>query len=279
MIMRESSAPYFWRHTARGIHDGSRSYNCGTFFGYINEDLRAAEEYVDSLLDKNVRGIVFAPLSMRTEAEYETYNAELVGRIRKTGIPLVLIDRRIKDRNVSSVISRDYEAACEITRRLLDAGVRKPVCLTHLYNSAFDDRIRGFRDTLSSRGYSDPESRVFDIAAGSLLFDTEDRASLARSIRALPSFDGVFTVNAANLFACVNGLGNKDGGAGSKKKYVNFDDTGFLHVEGLVASAVQRSHQIGYLAVRLLEEMIRENRNTVFSVIEDYEFRCPQDKP
>ena len=94
---------------------------------------------------------------MPTEKEYEEFNASLIDLIESYKIPLILVDRYLKSRDVSFIVSRDYQAAVQLTEHLLALGSKKPLCISHLHNSPFAERVRGFRDTLRSHGFKDPE--------------------------------------------------------------------------------------------------------------------------
>jgi DNA-binding LacI/PurR family transcriptional regulator len=275
LLMRDSPSPYFWKNTVKGIHDAVRKHDFDILFGFIDENPEKARAYIQGLHRKGVKGIIFAPLSMPTEKEYEEFNADLIDLICGYGIPLVLVDRHIQSRDVSYVISRDYDAGVRLTEHLFESGCRKPLCLTHLYNSPFADRIRGFRDTLKARGFKDGdiEDRIIDIAPEAVLFDVNDAETTAPVFRGLPDFDGIFAVNAVNLYACMNTLRYLQDPRMGGVRFVNVDDIGPLNIEGLSLSAVQQSHRIGYMAAEVLIEMITKWRDSTFHITKNYYYK------
>lgn len=275
LVMRDSPSPYFWKNTIKGIHDAVHEHDFGILSTYIDEDLEAVKKNLLGLRRKGVRGIVFAPLSMPSEEEYEEFNAEIIDLLSDFGAPFILVDRFLKSRNVSHVVSRDYEAAAALTEHLLSSGSKNPLFLTHLYNSPFAARIRGFRDTLLKNGFPESEigGRIVDIAPGSILFDANNMELLAPVFRNLPDFDGVFAVNAVNLYACVNTLAHlRDPRAGTMR-YVNVDDIGLLNIPGLSMSAIQESHRIGRLAGEILIGPLSNWRDSTFHITKDYCYR------
>jgi DNA-binding LacI/PurR family transcriptional regulator len=275
LLMRDSPSPYFWKNTVKGIHDAVQKHDFNILFGYIDENPERARDYIQGLHRKGVKGILFAPLSMPTEKEYEEFNAGLIDLIEEYRIPLVLVDRHIRSRDVSYVVSRDYEAGVRLTEHLFESGCRSPICLTHLYNSPFAARIRGFQDTLKARGFGDGdiEKRIIDIAPNAVLFDINDAEITAPVFRGLPDFDGIFAVNAVNLYACMNTLRHlRDPRMGSVL-FVNVDDIGPLNIEGLSLSAVQQSHRIGYMAAEVLIEMVSKWRDSTFRVTKEYHYK------
>jgi len=275
LMMRDSPSPYFWKETIKGIHDAAREQGSHILSCYIDDDPAAAREAVADLGRKGVKGIVFAPLGRPTEEDYEEFNAGVIDAIRALGIPLVLVDRYIRGREASHVVSRDYEAAVRLTEALFAAGARKPVCLTHMFNSPFSARVRGFRDAMKARGFKDADidARIVEICPQEIVFDPKDARSFVGLLRGLPNFDGVFTVNAVNLHACVNTLSFLQDPRARNVKYVNFDDIGPLNISGLVMTAVQESYRIGKLAGTVLADLISRWPDATFHVVKDYHYR------
>ena len=257
------------------MYDAVREHDSDILSNYIDEDCNAARECVKSLYRKGVKGIIFAPLSLPNEKIYEEFNAEIINTIRECGISFILIDRYLKSCDASYVISRDYEAAVKLMESLFAAGVKKPLCLTHLYNSPFATRIRGFRDAMKAHGFkeSDIEERIIEIAPGTILFNPNNAKAFAPLFLNLPDFDGIFTVNAVNLYACVNTLSYLNEERMQNVRFVNFDDIGPLNISGLVMSAIQESHRIGHLAADMLVDMIPKWPDSTFHVVKDYCFK------
>jgi DNA-binding LacI/PurR family transcriptional regulator len=273
LVLRDSSSPYFWRNTINGIHDAIRARDSDIVFGYIDEDLPKAKDYIVGLYRKGVRGIVYAPISMVDRALYEEYNAEILDLFEQLEISYILIDRTIESKTASSVVSADYPAAVTLTEQLLSQGCRNPICLTHLYNSPFRDRIRGFCDTLRAHGVEDPESRVVDIAPNELRFDAKDTDFVRGTLASLGHYDGVLSVNAYNLYAVANVYARYPEIRPGPVCFVNFDDIALVNIEGLSLSAVQESRRIGYIAGELLLDEVARWPDCTFQVVKDYTFK------
>ncbi len=275
LMMRDSPSPYFWKDTIKGIQDAAQERDAHILPCYMDDDAAAARDAVADLGRRGVKGIVFAPLGRPTEKDYEEFNAEIIDAVRGRNIPLVLVDRFLRSRDVSHVVSRDYDAAVRLTGELFAAGARKPVCLTRLHNSPFAARIRGFRDVLASRGFggADIDSRIIDIGPGTGAFDPKDSGAFVPVFRDLPDCDGIFAVNAENLHACVNTFAFLKDRRFRNVRFVNFDDPGPLNIPGLVSTAIQESYRIGRLAGTIITDMIPRWPDAVFHVVKDYHFR------
>lgn len=280
LIMRDSPSPYFWKNTIRGIYDMVHTHDAEIISCYIDENIEAARVAVADLKRKGVEGVIYAPVSMPTKEEYYTYNRKLLGELRELKLPFILIDRYLKNEKASYVISEDYEAAVKITEALFALGVKKPICITHLFTTAFEDRVNGFMDTLRAHRFSQEEAqeRVIDIAPGKILLDANDTVGVSRVLNRAPFFDGVLSVNAINLYALINTLHRKKHipstiESVTRLKFVNFDDIGLLNIRGLVISAVQESHRIGELAAYILLELLPRWPDAEFHVVKDYGYK------
>lgn len=189
-------------------------------------------------------------------------------------------DRYLKGEKTNNIVSDDYEAAVYLTEYLFSVGVKKPICITHLFNTAFESRINGFMDVLLKRGFNKSEARerVVDIAPDRILIDGTDTGSTCKVLNGSPRFDGIFSVNAINLFTVVNALREKNqipmtAESPDRLRFVNFDEIGILRIDGLVLSAIQESHKIGQLSAQILLELLPQWPDAVFHVVKGYQFR------
>lgn len=273
LVMRDSSSPYFWRNTIKGIHDAVRARGGEIVFGYVTEELATAREYIRQLHQRGVQGIIYAPVSMPTKADYERYNSAVIDLLHELQVPFVLIDRYVLPRDTSHIVSADYEAAVTLTRRLIERGARRPICLTHLYNTAFEERIRGFVDALREATVPNPETRIVDIAPRRVLFDANDTELIASALQQSPEYDAVLSVNAYNLYAYVNTVARYPELKPPQVRYANFDEIALLNIPELEISAEQQALKIGFMAGSLLIDQITAWRGAVFHVRKSYSFR------
>jgi DNA-binding LacI/PurR family transcriptional regulator len=274
LLMRDSPSPYLWKNIIQGIQSVKRKQNFDILTCYITENLKEACVCIEELRNKNVQGIIFRPISMPTQKEYEGFNASIIDLMGKYEIPFVLIDRFIQSRDTSYIISQNYHAAVILTKQLFSLGVKKPLCLTHLYNSSFAGRIDGFKDTLKKYGCSAAEAdeRIVNVAPNSILFDANNPRVHVPLFRNLPDFDGIFAVSAICLYTCVNTLAYLRDSRATRMRYVNVDYIGPLNIPGLAMSAIQESRQMGQLAGEMLR-MIPRWKDSSFHVLRNYTFR------
>ena len=166
------------------------------------------------------------------------------------GLPYIFFDRLLNTDDSNYVISNDYATSCVLTQKLIDSGCVNLICLTHLYASSFEERERGFVDTLRKNGFSAPEDRVYRIDTSQSIVGGEIAQEIARMITT-EAIDGVLAVNAEILIATISSL-NAEVETSDRPLFVNFDDVGMFRYSGLIASAVQDAFEYGKLAAELL---------------------------
>lgn len=92
---------------------GYRILLCCTYNNLIKEF-----HDISSLLDRQVDGIIWAPLHVEDSLQCAKI-------IMKAHVPFVFVDRKIPGCKADSVTTDDFDGALELTRHLLDGGFRK----------------------------------------------------------------------------------------------------------------------------------------------------------
>ena len=131
------------------------------FLGDSHDDPAAERRVVDSLLDRQVDGIIVAPSA---DAEQKT-----IPTIQANGTPFVLIDRGVEI-PCDQVAPENVESAARLTEHLLDLGHRRIAVVRGLAGiTSSTERVDGFLRAMADRGVEvdprfvlDGHSRVDD---------------------------------------------------------------------------------------------------------------------
>ncbi len=131
------------------------------FLGDSHDDPAAERRVVDSLLDRQVDGIIVAPSA---DAEQKT-----IPTIQANGTPFVLIDRGVEI-PCDQVAPENVESAARLTDHLLDLGHRRIAVVRGLAGiTSSTERVDGFLRAMADRGVEvdprfvlDGHSRVDD---------------------------------------------------------------------------------------------------------------------
>ena len=149
MILPDSANPFF---AEVGHHIEQAAFEAGYNVVLCNTegDLEKERLYVDLLLEKQVDGIIFVAAGDRSES---------VAALIQTGVPLVIVDRDLKDVPADTVLTDNLQGGYLGTRHLIGAGHERIACITgpsHLTPSA--DRVTGYRRALAEAGIPVDES-------------------------------------------------------------------------------------------------------------------------
>lgn len=135
---------------------------------------------IDSMLRRNIDGIVFSRVSDRSR---------VLNIIVKSKTPAVVIDRSLDHEAIPSVLVDNYLAGTMAAEHLLEIGCRKFVCVTGALNITLSrERLNGFSDTLKKAGIELSGDRVFE---GTFRYECGKRAVDYFSERGV-EYDGVW---------------------------------------------------------------------------------------
>ena len=97
------------------------------------------------ILIKLKDGIVFSPV---LGENYEEKNARILHKLNHRDIPLVLIDKYLRNMDCSYVVSDNIESSFKMTESLIKSGHKKIAVVTGLDCSSFEDRLTGYIEAL-----------------------------------------------------------------------------------------------------------------------------------
>ena len=226
-------------------------------YGSLEEENRAVKD----MLQAGISGLVLMPV------QNETYNPEII-RLYMSGFPIVLIDREMRGMNIPVVTTDNYQAACDLTNYLIDAGHTQIGLLSHsnFFTSTVNERFAGFRDTLLASGLQLDESmwiRNLDAA-----LPTDDEEVLQNEEIATEQILDHFIDEHSDItayFIMEFTLAVKVYGVlerrGISKELVFFDGYDELLLEGLTTPdykhVIQGQYEMGATAVRTLAHVLR----------------------
>jgi LacI family transcriptional regulator len=136
LVVPDITNPFF-PAIVRGVEDEARKHGLNLIVCNSDGHVAKEKQYLHSLHDLTVAGIILASASRR-----DAYVAELA-----TGIPVVVMDRRLVGSLVSQVNADNYGGSKAVVDHLAGLGHRKLLYLAGPPRiSTTEDRLRGFRD-------------------------------------------------------------------------------------------------------------------------------------
>ena len=151
LILPDSANPFF-AEIARAIEDAAFSAGYSVILGNSENQLTKEQVYVDVLVNKQVDGLIFV-----ATGDHSPSLEQLVG----DGLPVVVVDRRLSDLEVDTVLTDNLQGGLTATRYLLDLGHQRIACVTGPSNlTPSAERVIGYRQALQERSLSVDEALI-----------------------------------------------------------------------------------------------------------------------
>ncbi len=129
-----------------GIEQAARQTGYSLVLSSSDANLEQEAELLENAR-RTANGALLWPLDSRA-------NIELIDRVRRSGFPLVLVDRTLPGLAADSVVADNYSAGFLLTTVLLDLGHQRIAFVNGAESlvSSVTERLRGYRDALRARG-------------------------------------------------------------------------------------------------------------------------------
>jgi LacI family transcriptional regulator len=146
----------FFSRVVRGFADTARAAGFATIMANTDERLDLERSAVRMFLERRVDGLLVAPASM--------YDGDHLKAAREAGVPLVLVDRRVRRSGLDTVLIDSVTAAREAVAELVAQGHRRIGLVTGAGVGEPDvdggdppvstsvDRLQGYREALEAAG-------------------------------------------------------------------------------------------------------------------------------
>jgi LacI family transcriptional regulator len=249
LVLSDIRNPFF-AEVARGAEDAARGGNCDLVL--CNSDLNADKQmqYVQSLLEKRIDGILMNSVSMLSQEQ----QAQLVA----SGVPIVLLNRSALNHSnqTFSTVCADNEAGGGLAAKyLLDLGHRKIAHLTGpRQHGNLTDRARGFVRALQTAAHPVQPTVLhgkFNFAGGAEL--------TKKLLDEHPDITAIFAANDVMAFGVVRAALDRGLRIPEDLSLIGFDNIEF---SGIVHPPLTTIHQpkyeMGYAAVEILLRLARE---------------------
>ena len=245
LVVSDIRNPFF-AEVARGAEDAARAGNCDLVL--CNSDLDADKqmEYVQSLLEKRIDGIMMNSVSMLSQEQ----QAQLAG----SGVPIVLLNRPASNHTFSTVCADNEAGGALAARHLLGLGHRKIAHLTGpRQHGNLSDRARGFVRALQSAEHPVQPT----VLHGKFNFD--GGAELARKLLdAHPDVTAIFAANDVMAFGVVQAVLDRGLRIPEDLSLIGFDNIQFSGIVHPPLTTVhQPKYEMGSAAVEILLRLAR----------------------
>lgn len=238
----------FFNTIMAGIEKTFYEHGYSVLMSNTSADVRKELEYLEMMRKEEIAGLIIAPTSE---------NVERVVELAEGGLPLVVIDRRIKGkqaRHLDMVLADNTEGAYNAVTHLIKLG-HKRIGLVggpqHLTSGR--ERLEGYRQAMRDAGL--PISKQW-VCLGDHRYESGFELQL-QLLECDPPITAVFTSNNMMTLGALNALHLKGRRIPQDIAIVGFDDTGWsISLNPPLTAVSQPTAEIGTLAAQLLLERI-----------------------
>ncbi len=182
LLITDIQNPFFTA-LVRGVEDVTQREGYSLILCNSDENPRKERRYIEVLCAEQVAGAIWAPTRERQRA----------GQLfRAHNIPVVAVDRRIRDRLIDAVLVDNARGAREAVAHLIANGYRRIGVVTGPQNTTTGrERLEGYRQALTEAGIH-PDPTLEQVGA----FKNETGLRLtAKLLDVMPRIDALFVTN------------------------------------------------------------------------------------
>jgi len=176
----------FFAEVAKGISSRLRSHQYSLIIASSEDDANLERSEIDQMLARRVDALILASTQS---------NCDTVEKIKATGMPYVLLDRKLAGVSANFVGIDDVKAGMLATDHLLEVGCKTIAHIGGSDVSTAVDRQAGYSLALTRRGISLPPEYVVKYGRGDDSGDVAGYNGMKRLLQLNPRPDGVFCLN------------------------------------------------------------------------------------
>ena len=223
----------------------SKNYNiivCNSAY-----DINREVEHLKNLRSKMVDGILMIPATL--EGGY-------IKKIQSSGIPVVILDRKIPDLDVDYIMADNYQGGFEAGKYITDLGHINIGYIDRAYPHFHSiERKKGFEAALSQKGIQLSGSRI---VKGGFTYQ-EGTEAVKKLLEAGPGLTAVFSFNDTNAFGAIRGLTNLGYKVPDDISVMGYDD---IYLSSVYIPGLSTIHYP-------VEEMVKEASKTLLTRIKE----------
>lgn len=146
---------------ARGAEDEATKNNISLILCNTDDLLSQAKYHIDRLINLKVSGVIYVPV-----AASDKDNLQIIKKLKRKNIPVVLADRGIQDSEIDIVTTNNFEGSRQIAQYLINEGHERIAFLSNKLYSTERLRYDGFISKMKEANINqDPAITILDKGA------------------------------------------------------------------------------------------------------------------
>lgn len=258
IIIPDITNPFFG-DIIKGVSEVVDRHNLNMTLYNTDEDTEKEKRHLKTIKAQRLKGLIMTPTSDLNDTEY----LELVKQLE---IPIVLLDRDIKELNLDGVFIDNYGSALEATEMLINNGHERIALISGPENSKPGrDRKKGYIDALKNVSLGIDEKIIIE---GDFKFNSGYEA--AKNIIAMekkPS--AIFCVNNMMTLGCMKALNESNYEVPNDISLMGFDEIDIFNIFETNISTIKRpTLEMGRIAMELLiKKFIKKDKDSPEKII------------
>jgi LacI family transcriptional regulator, fructose operon transcriptional repressor len=245
LIVADIQNPFFTSIT-RAVEDMASERRLNVFLCNTDENPQKEAMYLALMRDENVAGVILAPTLQSSQSFHDSV---------KLDVPVVVIDRRVRDADVDSVLLDNAESAYRIVEHLLDDGRRRIGAIFGINSTTGRERREGYVRALRDHDLEPTPELVTYVPAR---VEAGYEATLKLLSLAEPP-DAIFTSNGLLSLGAYRALRESGIEIPDRIGFASFDETAWTSlVEPAITVIEQPTYDMGQIAAELLLKRLED---------------------
>lgn len=254
LIVSDIRNPFF-TSISRAVEDTAYEQGYSILLCNTDEDPEKEAIYLNVMQDTNVAGIILSPTRQMT-AQISSL---------ASNIPIVVVDRSIKDLDVDAVLLDNVESAMRLTTHLIENGYRRIGGIFGERSTTGRERRAGLEQAMRAHGLTPPPAEHMKYVA------PKPEAGYAAALDMLQSSErpeALFTSNSLLAEGALRAIRACGLSIPGQVALVTFDDTTWASlVQPSITLIAQPTYEIGQAAAELLLQRVANPQRPTRQVI------------
>lgn len=254
LIVADIENPFFQR-VSRAVDDVAQNLGYNMMLCNTDEDFQKEKRCLELMRVENVAGIILSPTKKGVASFASAYTLD---------IPMVIIDRHIKNFHVDNVLIDNIASAHTIVTHLLEHGYRKIAGIFGAESTTGKERHDGFVKAHKDHNIKPVQDLIRYIPPRE-----EDAFSLAmKLLKSEKRPDAIFTSNSLLASGVLQAIRKMQLRIPNDIAIVSFDDTSWAKlIDSPLTVIEQPTYDIGRTATEMLIKRIKEPDRSIREVV------------
>jgi DNA-binding LacI/PurR family transcriptional regulator len=245
LIVADIQNPFF-ASVSRAVEDIAQANDYSVIFCNTDEDPEKERRYLELMQNENAAGIILAPTG--------TLAARFPQELADAG-PMVVIDRKVADTAIDSVVIDNFAAARNLTEHMLSHGYQRIAGLFGANSITGQERKSGFLAAINAAGVMLHEEFIVDIPAK----EAAGQAAVNQLLNLEEPPEAILTSSGLLAAGAFRAIRDRELTVPDTIAFATFDESRWTAmIRPAITVVEQPTYAIGQTAVEMLLKRIQE---------------------